>query len=758
MYSLNESWNFLKGVNKNVMLDRLTKSIEIDLYNLPDVTSKIAAKTDFLINDISNLSGEEYQVVNLANFLPPLVKFSVKNVAPINDVFKDKLKYELKNGILTQSNNILVIQSKIIKLSLAIQTSIQEIINKKKLLLKSMSNQQYIENACCNEMGYKCAIDYFMDKDKSIITHNDASNELVNILDDITNLYRATLFSTKINTKYIYPNLSLQTNEQTIYLAFIVFCKFKSLIPLDFDFLQFCSEKPKNINMKDTNTEIIRKLKSDGLVYSNELFLKLLQVVNRNNIIDLNINNVALSPLDNLYYILNTTSPTERTSNQENDEGPIPDKFKQLLKDVVNIYGIENPQNDKSVKNLNVYLNNENASMKEKILEFLKKNSEMTKKKMKNVEEFLKNLNVWENDTNVKNQDNKISNESLFNGINFFKNYIHNLTNIFPNIILNKVNYDDIEIQKYWKLSANHQSDIINIIAEYYTTIKKYYGDTILQHVLQEIKVVSNNIKQLSREIPSYNSINYKNINVTPIFNERTSNLVFEYLFLLTMYTYVKIGLSDMTILMPNNKRQKDKIENNTIESIEDNLTKNDIVEIISNEDLSLNQGNKRALRRKVADLLITYLDIMIKHKHNIDRSYDNIIDTIFKLKEKEKDTFTDRLKALTNEQRDVDTILKINKLGVWSKGLQKGLTTYVKETYDDEREFGEQMAQYEKLILQTKVLNDKNRNASLEDFMEQQQIDAEINNDNEFMHLMTDDYQDGNYGGDEIENYEEYD
>ena len=758
MYSLNESWNFLKGVNKNVMLDRLTKSIEIDLYNLPDVTSKIAAKTDFLINDISNLSGEEYQVVNLANFLPPLVKFSVKNVAPINDVFKDKLKDELKNGILTQSNNILVIQSKIIKLSLAIQTSIQEIINKKKLLLKSMSNQQYIENACCNEMGYKCAIDYFMDKDKSIITHNDTSNELVNILDDITNLYRATLFSTKINTKYIYPNLSLQTNEQTIYLAFIVFCKFKSLIPLDFDFLQFCSEKPKNINMKDTNTEIIRKLKSDGLVYSNELFLKLLQVVNRNNIIDLNINNVALSPLDNLYYILNTTSPTERKSNQENDEGPIPDKFKQLLKDVVNIYGIENPQNDKSVKNLNVYLNNENASMKEKILEFLKKNSEMTKKKMKNVEEFLKNLNVWENDTNVKNQDNKISNESLFNGINFFKNYIHNLTNIFPNIILNKVNYDDIEIQKYWKLSANHQSDIINIIAEYYTTIKKYYGDTILQHVLQEIKVVSNNIKQLSREIPSYNSINYKNINVTPIFNERTSNLVFEYLFLLTMNTYVKIGLSDMTILMPNNKRQKDKIENNTIESIEDNLTKNDIVEIISNEDLSLNQGNKRALRRKVADLLITYLDIMIKHKHNIDRSYDNIIDTIFKLKEKEKDTFTDRLKALTNEQRDVDTILKINKLGVWSKGLQKGLTTYVKETYDDEREFGEQMAQYEKLILQTKVLNDKNRNASLEDFMEQQQIDAEINNDNEFMHLMTDDYQDGNYGGDEIENYEEYD
>ena len=40
---------------------------------------------------------------------------------------------------------------------------------------------------------------------------------------------------------------------------------------------------------------------------------------------------------------------------------------------------------------------------------------------------------------------------------------------------------------------------------------------------------------------------------------------------------------------------------------------------------------------------------------------------------------------------------------------------------------------------------------------MEQQQIDDEINNDNDVMHLMTDDYQDGNYGGDEIDNYEEY-
>ena len=43
------------------------------------------------------------------------------------------------------------------------------------------------------------------------------------------------------------------------------------------------------------------------------------------------------------------------------------------------------------------------------------------------------------------------------------------------------------------------------------------------------------------------------------------------------------------------------------------------------------------------------------------------------KVKEAEKNTFTDRLKSLTEEERQVDNILKINKLGpIWSKGLRK--------------------------------------------------------------------------------------
>jgi hypothetical protein len=42
----------------------------------------------------------------------------------------------------------------------------------------------------------------------------------------------------------------------------------------------------------------------------------------------------------------------------------------------------------------------------------------------------------------------------------------------------------------------------------------------------------------------------------------------------------------------------------------------------------------------------------------------------------------------MTDESRDVDTLLKINKLGMYSKGMQKGLTIYDKNFYDEEQMF----------------------------------------------------------------------
>ena len=73
---------------------------------------------------------------------------------------------------------------------------------------------------------------------------------------------------------------------------------------------------------------------------------------------------------------------------------------------------------------------------------------------------------------------------------------------------------------------------------------------------------------------------------------------------------------------------------------------------------------------------------------HHVICTYEDIIYrvNVSKEKEKEKDQFTKRLKELTDEERDIENQMKSHKLGIWSKGLSKGVTQYERDNYDQER------------------------------------------------------------------------
>jgi hypothetical protein len=128
-------------------------------------------------------------------------------------------------------------------------------------------------------------------------------------------------------------------------------------------------------------------------------------------------------------------------------------------------------------------------------------------------------------------------------------------------------------------------------------------------------------------------------------------------------------------------------------------------------------------------------------------------MDYVFKLKEREKDLFTDKLKGMTDEQRDVDNILKEYRLGDWSKGLQKGVTKYVGKTYDEEREIMSKIANMER--------TDGRKRTDAEDdpeYLEQIEAENMADAENYDMADMNDDYDNGNYGADEVDNQEDYD
>jgi hypothetical protein len=176
--------------------------------------------------------------------------------------------------------------------------------------------------------------------------------------------------------------------------------------------------------------------------------------------------------------------------------------------------------------------------------------------------------------------------------------------------------------------------------------------------------------------------------------------------------------------------------------------------------DIRIMTGNKKELKQKTADLLIAFMNILKNEKDLIDVSYEEIQDRVFKLREREKDMVTDRLKAMTDEQRDADTILKITKQGLYSKGLQKGLTIYDKDFYEDEQILRDEMEKAERKIRKkNKNANDENIDLLVDDYLEQTRTDIEIDEDAYDMSGLGETYFDGGFDGVEApeEEYEDY-
>jgi len=93
----------------------------------------------------------------------------------------------------------------------------------------------------------------------------------------------------------------------------------------------------------------------------------------------------------------------------------------------------------------------------------------------------------------------------------------------------------------------------------------------------------------------------------------------------------------------------------------------------------------------------------------------------------------------------------------VWSKGLQKGLTSYVKEDYDNEREYMEQLAEVERKVMKNKDVTATNADQFMEDFLEEQEGANFIEREEANIGFLTEDYMDGDYQGGEEENYGDY-
>lgn len=754
-----EPWNVLKKTNTEKIQNKIQAVIDSSLIQLPEVQRKFTEKTEYMLTNPTNDIAKEHDISKWSDFLPPLIPFKIRHLVNISEEFKRSLVSELRNGSQNQREKILVIESKIIQFSLAIQEIIQQIVKSHKVLLHTTNNEPYLENACCDSKENESTISYFSSRNKDLLEYNKIVDRLTNILDDVRANTESLIFYSKINTKNVYPPISNKFNEKTIYLAFIFYCKFKSLLPIPNDLLPICTNKPESlIDPSDTIDRIIQKLKEDGRNYSNEQFLRLIQLISRENIVNIDLCNPVISCIAKLSKLL------EAIYDENNEDEIIEQSLRDLIMKAIDTFDIATEDYSTDVKNLNNYLILHNEEMTNELIEYVQKNSgsNVTRSSIKKFADSIRNLSNWIFDNSNRNENNKISNDNMYNITNFYKTFIENFISIFPNIILNKVNYNNTHIPSYYGFSSNHASKIVKFISDYFDKLKPFYGVPTLSKILVNIQKIGKNMIRLSDSTPCFSSIKNEDKILRGIIDERTSRFLFEYYLLRTLISYIELADND-DMIVTEIKKSVEVTDLFSVDFIEETDTRVDLgMSSRTETETRILTGNKRELKQKTAELLVVFMEIYRNEKETIDTTYEEIQDRVFKLREKEKDMVTDRLKAMTDEERDADTILKVTKQGLYSKGLQKGLTMYDKDFYErpEEQELRDEMEKAERKIRKkNKDVTDENVDILVDEYLEQQIIDEDIDEDAYGMRFLNETYYDGNFDGVDApeEEYEDY-
>jgi len=665
-------WNSLKNLRQNSIIKRIEAIINKYIITNPVIQEKFIEKRAYLQIEKTEFIPIEHDIKMWINFLPPLTPFVIQNLNNITQPFKTELFADLRKGSKKQDNKILVIQSKIIYYSLSIQNMIQKIVEKEAPLLTNANQEPFLENTCCSDTQTN-TLAYFKRHNKHIETVNSIVMELVNLLYDISHMAVAPILFDPRDTKILYPTLPTDFSEQTIYRAFIVYCKYNTNIPISEDLRTVCMEKPINFDVNASIDEKIKLLKWSGKHYANESLQQLMKVINKQNIVHLHLddpNTTAIQALrDILEHLQNSASTT------------VPATFQELLTAVLNTFDISLLEDSAEMRDFKNYLASSNKHMASQITTFIQQNSTLTNMKFEVIERCIKNLLGFEEGGDglfIAPED-----ESLYRGINFIKNSIRNIVNVYPNIIINNVDWKDVMPPRHWKLSERHKSDIYNITSKYYIPLAAFYNDPQIDIICRKFQILSKDIELLANNTFFLAPITRNNQKYHSIFDHRTCFLLFNY--------YIFSIFIDLISLYTDDESKVAAILGSPIEQKDEDFA--------GVSELDIIQGDKKKLIEKTANILVCFIQIICDNKKVINYSYQSIMSLVLKAKEKEKDIITDYLKELTDEEREIENIFKNNKLEQWGKGLQKGLTQYVREVYDEEREAMEKQAITEKKL-----------------------------------------------------------
>lgn len=729
-------WNSISGMNESTIMKQITNTIDTFILNDPAIQAMFDERKEYQLLEKKDNIPVELDVRKWVNFLPPLISPKPVNLQPLSSDFKNNLASDLKNGSNKQFDDIRAIQTKIVHFSIGIQKLIEKVITADDLLIRT---NQYspIQNTCCPTQTTNC-FEYFVKKQPDISNFNERIKFMSTLLCEAGLYAKAPILYDPTDTKIRYPQLSNAFTEDTIVQAFIVYCRFSSVLPIPPELLPICKAKPEEFEMvkNETMNEKINTLLRSGRIYTKEMLDSLMSIINKRNIVHLDLDPETISQIENLRRVLENI--------KENKSSVIDSDIVNVFYDILDVFSLESPENvpNEDLRELRNLLSEKTNINRNRIFEFISRNAKLkTIDKTNKLKAFIENM-ITLPDTSPTALSSGNDN-SMYRTLNFAQNIARLLCKVLPNMIINKIIANSPVIPVYWGLSNKHKDDLTNVFDNYYNTFQSFYDNKSISAAISQFKEkVAPIIHLFDNTVFLANKPGQDKSGT--ILDAYTVKLILNY-YISVIFSHLIDSSNDITALTVNlaeNAEQDDNLRN----FIELGAAASGDV-----TSLELIAGEKKLLEEQIGQLLVTILEMIEKSKSAIDYSYDSVMEKVLYVKRRERDEFATINEDKTDDERHLNMLFKQAKLGMWGTGLRKGLTQYVTDTYDQEREKGEQELIYANRARNMIDANDQNTDILTYELMEQEQIAAREEADAYDMSMMAEDDDQG-YDNDNVD------
>lgn len=704
-----QPWKSISGDNEISAVKRIQAFMDKSIINDPEVQERFAQKKEYLQTQVQEDIPVEHDIRSWMNFLPPLVMPEVAKLQPLSKDFKQKLIDSLTSGSAEQFQMISQAQARAMDYSIAIQHLVQKVVSSQKALLNNSGNEPFLQNACCETSAPVC-LDYFADREPDIKRYNDIVKNISDLLAGAGLAAKAPLLYDPRDTRTAYPPISPGFSEDTIYQAIIAFCRFNNPLPVAPELLPICHEKPADLNINDSMPELIAQLKRSGRVYTKETLDALMAVINKENIVRIDLEPKVISKVQSLRDVLSTLG--------DMSDPVISKDAVTKLTDILDVFDVKQEGRNVSLETRQIR-NHLSSLIKENSAEleaFIVANAgKMSRSEKKHIVDFLKaptNLPASSATPLLTAEENGVYRDLLL-----AQGMIRTIVDVVPNMLINEAAVAWLPyVPNHWGLSKKHETEIREAITAHYKKVLKFYGQGSLKAVMREYYkryvLLAKLVEHLVYLAPMPG---FANITVL---DDVTVKMLIDYLLSVALLGFVKLaGLpSALETNMAENVRRSGELR--TMMDVSTAAT-GDV------DALAIMRGRQQEINQRVAEFLKSLVEMLIVSRGTVDYSYATAMEDVLRVKGKEKDHIVADFAEMTDEQREIEDLFKRSKLGKWSKGLKKSVFQYDADDYDAEREEEERRAERERRVARNRDATDMNRDIYADE-MEAADIAAE--------------------------------